>query len=640
MGEAVERRAEANLGVFVLQGKADGYFWEEKDAGSTPRLWVDENGNAFHAVKNIWRLATIGIGSSIAYYLNAMWQVSTRYGYSHERTLMLGRVDAWHESERGDGFINHEWHNIGHWSALGVAPYQRDYVERSQFAWENAFHIWRVCQEGGTHVSDVVTRIEKFGDIFRLHTRGGAVHLAAKVVCGIGAGPHYALPGERGPVGPEPKSALEVQAQYRTLADRVVDLDSFMRAYPRPEKPGTRKGKIIVHGTNAGIDAVQRAREWGFEVIFFGSKKEAAWLTGNRLSVSPVATRLPDASREGEEVEVIAIGRSRPRVVPTESGVRVTYTPEKGSETTVEVLVYVIALGQNADAEGGVGAVLRSGGLTPEQLEPIYDTNQIFGLPFQTVLGLQTKGASWARGLQIVGAAADALARTESWSSKIRHNYRDQYTLDTDSMSLPELAEHIDAQNRTRSLETQLTLDGAERARSLRAFRFKKAEAYLAEMKLADLMDHQIDPSKVPPLWMAEHETSTPDLSTPSRPAATAISSVLGSAQLGAVRATMAAMHAMIPDYMLGSDSQANFTSDDRTMLAVYIAKNFPSIDPTRANSLVEEIVGARRTSLGKTATFTGGSVPSTDLGFDAEQTRQINALLENTNQIWKRIHG
>jgi hypothetical protein len=144
----------------------------------------------------------------------------------------------------------------------------------------------------------------------------------------------------------------------------------------------------------------------------------------------------------------------------------------------------------------------------------------------------------------------------------------------------------------------------------------------------------------VPKAWMAEHASSTPDLSTPDRPAATAISSVLGSAQLGAVRATMAAMHAMIPDYMLGNDSQANFSTDDRTMLAVYIAQNFPFIDPTRANSLVEEIIGARRTSLQKKAIFTGGSVASTDLGFSDEQTRAINALLEDTNQIWKRIQG
>ncbi len=629
------------MSVFVLRAKAEGYFWEENDAGSAALRWVDENNNAFHADQDIWRLATIGIGSSIAYYLNAMWQVSTRYGYDHRRTLMLGRVDAWHESVRGDGFINHEWHNIGHWSALGVPPHGKSYLERGQLAWENAFHIWRVCQEGGTHLSEEVTAIEKVGDIFRLTVRSGAVYLAAKVVCGVGAGPHYSFPGERGPVGPKPGNLVDVQELYKGLADRVVDLDTFMRLHPRPREPQkARKRTIAVHGTNAGIDAVQRGREWGYDILFLGSKADAAWLKGNRLSVSPQATRLPEATSDGEAVQVAAIGRDRPLVEPLPSGARVTYTLLTGEKKSVDVDYYVVALGQNAEAEGAIGHVLTRGKLGPEHLEPIYDTNQIFGLPYQTVLGLQTKGATWSRGLQIVGAAADALARTESWSSKIKHNYEEQYKLDTDDMEPDALARHITAQNLKRTPATRLTVEGAERARGLRRFRFGKAKQYLQEMKLADLMDHQIDPSKVPASWLKENGDSTPYLSTPERPAATAISSVLGSAQLGAVRATMAAMHAMIPDYMLGSDSQANFTTDDRTMLAVYIAQNFPSIDPTRANSLVEEIVGARRTSLGKSARFTTGSVTATDLGFDDEQARLLNQLLEDTDQIWKRIHG
>lgn len=631
------------MAIFVLtQKKSDEYRWEHVDSTRAPLRWVDENDNAFHGATSVWRLATIGIGSSIAYYLNAMWQVSTRYGYNHQGTVMFGKVDAWHQSQRGDGFINHEWHNIGHWSALGIPRYQEEYLERAQFARENAFHIWRVCQEGGTHVPELVTKIERLGDVLRVTTDTGATHLAAKVVCGVGAGPHHGF-GARGPTGPKPTSSDEFKRQYSELADRVVDLDTFMREHPRPEQPQVPNGvKVVVHGTNAGIDAVQRARDWGFDVLFFGSSGTAAWLRGNRLTVSPQDTRLPSANKDGAPVEVVVVKREQPpSVVPTEGEPRVTVTFTGNGTTRTEVVYkYVLALGQDADADGAIGAVLNAGGIKPEDLEPIFDTNQIFGLPYQTVLGLQTKGASWSRGLQIVGAAADALARTNTWGPNIRLNYEEQYKLPTDSMNDEQLAAHIGEVNKSRKPLQQLTLEGAKRARDLRLFRFRKAKSYLEASNLASLMDHQIDPQKVPRQWLSQHGSSTPGLSTPERPAATAISSVLGSAQLGAVRAAMAAMHAMIPDYMLGNDSQANFTTDDRTMLALYIAKNFPSIDPTRANSLVEEIIGARRTSLNRRAEFTSGSVASTDLGFDDDQARSLKELLEDTNQIWKRIHG
>jgi hypothetical protein len=307
-------------------------------------------------------------------------------------------------------------------------------------------------------------------------------------------------------------------------------------------------------------------------------------------------------------------------VAPTGDGVQVSYRPEGAPPAKeAEVALYVIALGQNASAPGAIADILTQGGLRAGDLEPIYDTNQVFGLPYQTVLGLQTRGTRWSRGLQIIGAAATSLAAT--WTRDLRHNYREQYSIPGDEQDPGLVAEP----RKRRALE-------------LRQRHFRKAEQYLREMKLVDLLDHQIDPTKLPERFMAEHGDSTPHLSTAENPAATAISSVVGAAQLGAIRAVTAAMHAMIPDYMLGGDSQANFTTDDRTMLAVYIAQNFPDIDPTRANDLVEQIIRARRTELNRPARFTGGTVRASDLGFTDQQSRELVQLLDHTNEIWKRI--
>lgn len=620
----------------VLKQRKLIWEWEATTVtGGAPLLWTGENGDKYYGPNHLFRLATIGVGSSIAYYLNAMWQVSTRFRYDHKRTVMFGRFDGWDARVRGDGFINHEWHNIGHWSALKIHGFSEKYAERADFAKENAFHFWRVAKDGGTHVAQDVVSIARLGDVYEIST-AYEQYLAAKVVCGAGAGPHYAFGGPRGPILDPTCLQSEEQSQYLLLNSCVKTLDEFMRDFPRPLSiPKKREGVVIVHGTNAGIDAVERAHQCGFaKILFFGSTESAAWLRGNRLVVSP---------NNRDEVKVTAIGRTRPHLKHEGGKITVKYTPDKGSPTAEKADFYVIALGQNADAKGAVGDVLRTGKITAEQLEPIYDTNQIFGLPFQTVLGLQVKGTTWDSGLQIVGAAAEALGSSESWP--IAHNYTAQYEIDTDRMTSEEVKLHVEKVNKAKDRQGKyerfkLTVKGVEEAASMRRYRFQKAESYLKEMKMIDLMAHQIDPTKVPKEWMKRFEASTPYLSTSSNPAATAISSVLGAAQLGGVRATMAAMHSMIPDHILGNKSAANFTTDDRTMLAVYIAVNFPNIDETRANSLVEEIIRARRTSLGKSAVFTTGTVTAHDLGFTTEQTKRLNELLSDTDQIWKRIKG
>jgi hypothetical protein len=82
----------------------------------------------------------------------------------------------------------------------------------------------------------------------------------------------------------------------------------------------------------------------------------------------------------------------------------------------------------------------------------------------------------------------------------------------------------------------------------------REEEAYFAaKISLSDLMNHQIDPSKVPEVIskgdrekFPEALKTAPFLSTPANPAATAIASMAAAAQLGGVRAAVAAMQSMM----------------------------------------------------------------------------------------------
>jgi hypothetical protein len=137
----------------------------------------------------------------------------------------------------------------------------------------------------------------------------------------------------------------------------------------------------------------------------------------------------------------------------------------------------------------------------------------------------------------------------------------------------------------------------------------KLAEAYLSgvmadkELGMLGLLMHQVDPSKVPKELDKLVESIGPDeldwfqkwqVATSSRPAGSAVASVLLPSQLGAVRAVVAALTNLIPDYIIKS-KDANFNTDDRTMLAVHIAQNFPHLSGEQIEAEVLAKIDLRR---------------------------------------------
>ena len=72
----------------------------------------------------------------------------------------------------------------------------------------------------------------------------------------------------------------------------------------------------------------------------------------------------------------------------------------------------------------------------------------------------------------------------------------------------------------------------------------------------------------------------------------TTVASVVQSPQLGTVKAASAALAGIMPAYV--SHGQANFTSDDRTMLRAYLAETREGLGDADAESFVQEVIATR----------------------------------------------
>jgi hypothetical protein len=602
--------------------KHQEYRWEVvRERPSGPPSWTDAAGNEFWAGDNMSRIAFIGHGSAVAYYLTALAQASVSGKWKdtdvYGRMRIFGTVDPWDRTVRGEGYINHERHQISHWGRK-VPEFSNQYMHRSAFARENAAAFTRAFEKGAQHVSEDVTKIEKLGDAFLITTTQGA-YPAAFVVVATGLGAHRGLGDQICPK--VPKGPTENQMK-KDLCGKVMNLDEFMTLFPETERlrGNTRNREtprvqltIAVHGTNAGIDAAQRAWQLGHKVLWVWGSGTPVFLPGHRLPIEQ-----PQA-----DIKVEQIGRVPVTLEPQGDQVLIkTHKDELNPKTLGVVDCYVISLGQDPFAPGCAGDVLMGqGNMTVGDFEPMYDWNQHFGMPFQTALGFQTKGTRLALGLGliIIGGVTESLAKDSKFD--VAHNYEEQLgpleeepTLRSCQAQLDQwpsmLKKYENAQNLLNERQPRW-----QRARRHRASQLNLAAGYLKSMSMVALLSHQVDPKAVPAKleemlnqfgykemdWFQKWQVARKD-----RPAASAVSSVLLPSQLGAVRAVVAALNTMIPDHITAGD--ANFNTDDRTMLAVHIAQNFPELTEAEADAKVAAIMDLRRREYSPLGFFSDGA--------------------------------
>ncbi|WP_018692576.1 hypothetical protein [Algicola sagamiensis] len=530
----------------------------------------------------------IGRGSSIAY---ALTEVCDRYEGQHSkaelanekplagRAVVIGSSEPWSKEVRGSGFINHQNELIDSWG--DKAPkFNKEYADRQQFSDANTAQISRAAALGVQEVNNEVKSVKKGDDgLFKITTKQGQEFVAKQVVMGIGAGPHIDVRSDR--VEGEATPA-EMRLNNITLNDKealkgkVLDLDEFMRMTDNMDSLAGKR--VVVHGPNAGIDAVERAGDLGADIQWMIRSTAPVLLDGNQLEHAPRA-----AAESLVKVDKVTIN-------PTEDGkMSLDYTGIKGRDGVkspdgkIEADYYVFALGQDSKKQGAIESVLDKS--IQQDFEPIYDTDQIYSdKPYETVLGIRSKSSSPDQGVVVIGASVAQL------SGSVQHNYLAQVEerIDalTERLSLPK----VDVSKlKGGSSELLQTLDNSVSAKTANLSAEDKAvfqrNVSVLKQELAHYQEAQAfltDKDKVGRGVSKQVENVVK----------TEVASVVVSPQLATVKASVGALTNIMPRYI--AEGETNYLSDNRTMLRVSLANDFPNISEEAADTFIKETLELR----------------------------------------------
>ncbi|NRD71860.1 restriction endonuclease [Shewanella sp. VB17] len=524
----------------------------------------------------------IGRGSSITY---ALTEVCDRYegqsstqSLAHEapltgRAMVIGSTEPWSKEVRGSGFINHQNELIDTWG--DKAPqYNKEYADRQQFSDANTAQIDRAVNLGVQAVNDEVLNVKKDANgLFTVTTAKGDEFVTKQVILGIGAGPHTnALAENEGPTLTTAEKRLGNinVVNKEALKSQVVDLDEFMRLTDNGE---SLEGKtVVVHGPNAGIDAVERAGSLGAEIKWFIRSTAPVLLDGNQLEHAPKAA----------EQSLVKVDRVT--VFPDENGkIKINYSHnnKEKTEDTLQADYYVYALGQDSQKQGAVNSVLDAS--ISQHLEPIYDIDQIYSdKPYNTVLGIQTKDAGSDNGLIIVGASVAQMA------GSVKHTYLSQVSERINGLTEQLNLKPVDVSRLQGNLtDVQDEVDSAAQSKSASLNQHDKAVYQVSVAILKQTLSH--------------YHTAQQDLADAKSPGVskqvenvvnTEVASVVVSPQLATVKASIGALSNIIPQYI--SEGEVNYSSDNRTMLRVSLANDFPNIPDVAAEQFIQDTIDLR----------------------------------------------
>ncbi|QDO84203.1 restriction endonuclease [Shewanella psychropiezotolerans] len=488
--------------------------------------------------------------------------------------MVIGSSEPWSKEVRGSGFINHQNELIDTWGSK-APEYSKEYADRQQFSDANTAQINRAVSLGVREVNDEVTSVKK-GDngLFKVSTKQGHEFVAKQVILGIGAGPHtnaLAESDDSSSLTPAEQRLGNITVNNKeSLKSQVLDLDEFMRLTDNGE---SLKGKtVVVHGPNAGIDAVERAGSLGADIKWFIRSTSPVLLDGNQLEHAPEA-----AEKSLVKVDKVSIS-------PDENGkINIDFSHNNKEKTadTLKADFYVYALGQDSKRAGAIHSVLDPS--ISKYLEPIYDIDQIYSdKPYNTVLGIQSKKAESENGVIIVGASVAQMA------GNVQHTYLEQVReringltdqLDLSPVDVSKLQDQL--------ADIQDQIDSAAKTKSVSLNSHDKAVYQGHVTILQQTLSH--------------YQTAQQDLASAKGPGVrdqvenvvkTEVASVVVSPQLATVKASIGALTNIMPQYIAAGE--VNYSSDNRTMLRVSLVHNFPKIPETAAEQFIQDTIDLR----------------------------------------------
>ena len=521
----------------------------------------------------------IGRGSSIAYFLTEMsdkYEKQKLAGENPQEPLknvtVIGSSEPWSKEVRGSGFINHQNELIDTWGEK-APDYNKNYADRQQFSDANTAQINRSVSFGANEINDEVLNVQKGEDgLFKVSTKQGHEFLARNVVLGIGAGPHTnAMADGKAPdLSTSEKRLNNITVNDKeALKGKVLDLDEFMRLTDNQE---SLKGKtVVVHGPNAGIDAVERAGSLGAEVKWFIRSTAPVLLDGNQLEHAPKAAK--ESLVKVDKVDISAGKGDKMQL-------NFTHNDKTKTQDKLDADFYVYALGQDSEKTGAIKSVLDKS--IQQNLEPIYDIDQIYSdKPYNTVLGIRSKSDSGENNnVVILGASVAQMA------GGVQHTYlsqvEDRLNEMTQKLGLPDINVSRLKEELVR-VQQEVDSSATEKLTNLSAQEKASYQTNLAILK-KDLAHYQIAQND-----LANSRGIAPQV---ERVVETEVASVVVSPQLATVKATVGAITNIVPNYVHNGEN--NYSSDNRTMLRIGLADSFPNIPENDAEHFIRDVINLR----------------------------------------------
>ncbi|MBJ7309775.1 hypothetical protein ACFOLJ_10735 [Rugamonas sp. CCM 8940] len=223
----------------------------------------------------VYELAIVGAGSTAAYYIDTLGPA-----YDHSHTVVIGGNNPW-MSARGHGiaYINHTRRQIA-MPSENVTEHggNESFVNRRAFALASDRVVGSTT--GRWIHSDKVTNISLLAGVYTITYGNGQTVRASKVTFAGGGGPLR-----------KPTELTDESKAIRNGA-RIIDMNTFIRKKVRLRP----RGRVVIWGSNAAIDAVAAAKRFGWTIVKWLYNAEPAWLPGSRYKSKPY--RLQEVQRD------------------------------------------------------------------------------------------------------------------------------------------------------------------------------------------------------------------------------------------------------------------------------------------------------------------------------------------------------
>ncbi len=613
--------------------------YEERDK-SKRELWEkhkEDSPDKSPSKQYTYKTALLGTGASIAYYLAANGR-----SLNPKDTVIIGKRQPWdplNPQGRGITFVNHPAHM--------TSPVRREtWLPEKESGEDEAFEgmaasltedIWQIIMRFSHSFNTTITKVsrEEISGWYKIET-GTGIFYADKVVFGLGIGPHQL-----------PRNALisKITTEQDKAEERlrVMDLDTFQRQLKNPfslvrrNHTDQRPAWIAVAGPNAGADAVYEATKLGMYVEWIVSEvgPNVAEGMGNKITsrglVDLYFDYLNGWTISGKKVSLTISGKwedDEQRRKAGEEFLRKKPGWVISLEKTVNVDFLVYAPGPNVATIWNVLDVTAR-----KDLELKRDTQGRFGaIP----LSPEPSHESIINGIK---ARVKAKTRIKVEEAPEQEKQGIESLLNDITFSLLDAAKKVlDIKDNFASipLQTNVAIGLGATDNSLEiiggsAIRFLM---YLDAMKEKEIEkpeklrpEEREELKKLPEKLRAEkqNEEMAKVLTTLSSP------SILLSDQLTPIRSMIEAQGNFMPGY-IGS-KEANFVTDDQTMIAAHIVGYYSNIPPALVDWITRRIIQDRKESGVKPGTKAGGrtfvnkwksTLKSLQNIFDAENIRKL----------------